>query len=154
VIVDFQGLDHQSSIQLVQRLKQSPSPVNELPVLALSVPPGSALQKEFNDAGYAHIVHKPLRCTTLLSGLLQILGLQVTHLARKPNTNADLLAGQRLLVVDDNLVNRRVASSMLQRYGATVETVEGGKQAIKAVKRQATAAEGQFDIILMDIQMP
>lgn len=54
--------------------------------------------------------------------------------------------------VDDNMVNRRVASSMLQRYGATVVTVNGGKEALTAVQKQK--AEGQFDLILMDIQMP
>jgi CheY-like chemotaxis protein len=54
--------------------------------------------------------------------------------------------------VDDNMVNRRVASSMLQRYGATVVTVNGGKEALAAVQKQK--AEGQFDLILMDIQMP
>lgn len=54
--------------------------------------------------------------------------------------------------VDDNMVNRRVASSMLQRYGATVVTVNGGKEALAAVQKQKAA--GQFDLILMDIQMP
>jgi len=84
--------------------------------------------------------------------LLQTLGIQVKNPSRKQNANEKMLAGKRLLVVDDNMVNRRVASSMLQRYGATVVTVNGGKQAIDAVKNQE---DGQhFDIILMDIQMP
>lgn len=153
VIVDLQGVEHKSSMQLVPRLKQSTAKRGiTIPVLALSIPPDSALQSELNEAGYTHIVHKPLRCTTLISGLLQILGMRVTNLSRKPNTNADMLAGKRLLVVDDNMVNRRVASSMLQRYGASVVTVNGGKQAIHAVKEQPP--DKPFDMILMDIQMP
>jgi len=63
-----------------------------------------------------------------------------------------MLAGKRLLVVDDNMVNRRVASSMLKRYGAEVENVNGGNQAINAVKKRDD--DTQFDMILMDIQMP
>ena len=150
MIVDLQGMDHKASIQLVQRLKQSTA--NRIPALALSIPPDSALQTELQEAGYSYIVHKPLRCTTLVSGLLQVLGLQVTNASRKPNTNAEMLAGKRLLVVDDNMVNRRVASSMLQRYGATVVTVNGGMQAINAVKNQDP--DRPYDMILMDIQMP
>jgi histidine kinase 2/3/4 (cytokinin receptor) len=117
VVVDLQGMDHNSAIQLVQRLKQSSA--RNIPALALSIPPDSALQTELQEAGYSHIVHKPLRCTTLISGLLQVLGMQVNNPSRKANTNAEMLAGRRLLVVDDNMVNRRVASSMLQRYGET-----------------------------------
>lgn len=54
--------------------------------------------------------------------------------------------------LDDNLINRKVARSMLARYGATVECVSGGVEAIEAVKNKA--ANLQFDLILMDIQMP
>lgn len=54
--------------------------------------------------------------------------------------------------VDDNLINRKVAGSMVGRYGATVECVNGGQEAIEAVKNKA--ANLQFDLILMDIQMP
>lgn len=150
VIVDLQGMDHKSSIQLVQRLKVSTA--KTFPVLALSIPPDIALQTELHEAGYQHIVHKPLRCTTLISGLLQTLGMQVTNLSRKQNANAEMLTGKCLLVVDDNMVNSTVASSMLQRYGATVVTVNGGNQAIIAVKQQES--DKQFDMILMDIQMP
>lgn len=150
VIVDLQGMDHASSIQFVQQLKEPR--FNNVPVLALSIPPDSTLQSELHEAGYLHIVHKPLRCTTLISGLLQSLGLQVTNPSRKQNANEKMLAGKRLLVVDDNMVNRRVASSMLQRYSAMVDTVNGGKQAIAAVKKRED--DEQFDMILMDIQMP
>lgn len=148
--MDLQGTDHNSSIQLVQRLRESA--FKKIPVLALSIPPDSSLQSELHEAGYLHIVHKPLRCTTLIAGLVQALGMQVTNPSRKQNTNAEMLSGKRLLVVDDNMVNRRVASSMLQRYGAIVVTVNGGNQAINAVKKQDP--DKKLDMILMDIQMP
>lgn len=57
-----------------------------------------------------------------------------------------------VLQVDDNMVNRRVATSMLSRYGATVSSVNSGVEAVAAVKNQK---EGEIlDLILMDIQMP
>ena len=55
-------------------------------------------------------------------------------------------AGKRVLVADDNRVNREVARIMLQKLGCTVTTVENGLEAVRA--------EGPFDLILMDCQMP
>lgn len=53
-----------------------------------------------------------------------------------------------VLVVDDNATNRFVASKLLETFGATAESVEGGAEAVEAVGRT------RFDLILMDIQMP
>jgi CheY-like chemotaxis protein len=50
------------------------------------------------------------------------------------------------------MVNRRVASSMLLRYGATVVSVNGGVEALTAVRKQEAGEE--IDLVLMDIQMP
>ena len=66
-------------------------------------------------------------------------------------TNARLVfavAGPRVLVVDDNAINRRVAQEILQNAGCFVVTADGGNAAIEVVQHQA------FDIVLMDIQMP
>jgi len=52
------------------------------------------------------------------------------------------------LLVEDNLVNQKVAEKMLAKLGHESETVSNGLEAIHAVKRQ------QFDVILMDVQMP
>lgn len=57
-----------------------------------------------------------------------------------------------MLQVDDNMVNRRVATSMLSRYGATVISSNSGLEAVVAVKNQQAGME--YDLILMDIQMP
>jgi CheY-like chemotaxis protein len=54
--------------------------------------------------------------------------------------------------VDDNMVNRRVATSMLARYGAAVVAVNGGPEAINAVRSQKR--DEAYDLVLMDIQMP
>ena len=53
-----------------------------------------------------------------------------------------------VLVVDDNATNRFVASKLLETFGCTSESVDGGAEAVEAVART------RFDLILMDIQMP
>jgi PAS domain S-box-containing protein len=54
----------------------------------------------------------------------------------------------RVLLVDDNQVNRNVASKILQKSGCIVEECSGGRDAIEAVKNNS------YDLIFMDIQMP
>ena len=55
----------------------------------------------------------------------------------------------RILLVDDNMINRKVASEILLKANCLVTTAESGQQAIQKVGQDAT-----FDLILMDIQMP
>lgn len=50
------------------------------------------------------------------------------------------------------MVNRRVATSMLKKYGAIVSSVNGGGEAVVAVKNQRE--DEKLDLVLMDIQMP
>ncbi|MED6144021.1 Hexokinase-3 [Stylosanthes scabra] len=61
----------------------------------------------------------------------------------------NLLRGRKILVVDDNNVNRTVAAGALKKYGADVVCVSSGKDAIAKLK-----PPHQFDACFMDIQMP
>jgi CheY-like chemotaxis protein len=68
---------------------------------------------------------------------------------RSKRADTALLAGLRVLIVEDNATNRLIAGRMLQAMGAVVETADDGVQGVEAVER----AQG-FDLIFMDIQMP
>jgi signal transduction histidine kinase/HPt (histidine-containing phosphotransfer) domain-containing protein len=60
-----------------------------------------------------------------------------------------MFSGLNILVVDDNIVNRRVCVAQLQKLGVwSISEVEDGRQAIAAAQNQT------FDLILMDVQMP
>ena len=56
-----------------------------------------------------------------------------------------------VLLVDDNALNREIAAELLERYGFSVDTAENGAAAVEKVR---TARPGQYDLVLMDIQMP
>ena len=60
----------------------------------------------------------------------------------------DLLSGVKVLVVEDNATNRLIATKLLEKLGASVETAADGYLGVEAAHRQA------FDLILMDVQMP
>ena len=54
----------------------------------------------------------------------------------------------RILLVEDNVINQKVASLMLKKKGHVVVTVNNGREAIE------TLADQDFDAVLMDVQMP
>lgn len=58
------------------------------------------------------------------------------------------LAGNRILVVEDNKINQLVVAKMLRKLGIEVKTADNGLQALDVL------AEESFDLVLMDIQMP
>ncbi len=59
-----------------------------------------------------------------------------------------MLPPLEILLVEDNLINQKVATRLLQRAGHRVTLVENGKDAV------ASVTDRDFDLILMDIQMP
>ncbi|MBA0631504.1 hypothetical protein Godav_000375 [Gossypium davidsonii] len=106
-------------------------------------------------AGFADtIIMKPLRASMVAACLQQVLG---TGKKRQPGRGmlngssvlGSLLCGKKILVVDDNMVNRRVAAGALKKFGAAVECAESGKAALKLLQLPHS-----FDACFMDIQMP
>lgn len=60
-------------------------------------------------------------------------------------------AGKKVLLVEDNELNREIAIAILEESGFIVEFVEDGTD---AVVRMSAASESEYDLILMDVQMP
>ncbi|CAI5518422.1 unnamed protein product [Closterium sp. Naga37s-1] len=114
---------------------------------------------EVEACGFEERLLKPLRKSIVAACLVQVLGIMTT--SRSSNTQKQqrrkamhaLIGGRRILVVDDNVVNQKVATRMLQRYGVLCEAVDSGMAALQAV--QDAEGRGQpFDAIFMDVQMP
>ena len=59
--------------------------------------------------------------------------------------------GKRLLLVEDNAINREIAQMILTRQGFVVETAENGRRRVDMV---SASQPGHYDAVLMDIQMP
>lgn len=105
-------------------------------------------------AGFADtVIMKPLRASMIAACLQQVLGTgkkrQPGNLPNGSSVLQSLLCGKKILVVDDNRVNRRVAAGALKKFGADVECVESGKAALELLK-----IPHRFDACFMDIQMP
>lgn len=65
--------------------------------------------------------------------------------------SADSLAGLKILLVEDNELNKEIATFILEDAGFIVDTAENGKVAVDKIK---AAPEDGYDVVLMDIQMP
>lgn len=80
------------------------------------------------------------------------LGIAVPDASEQINSPAQYmlthLAGRRILLVEDDAINRELATELLNDLGIRVETAENGQQAVELVRTQ------HFDLVLMDIQMP
>ncbi|KAE8663887.1 Histidine kinase 4 [Hibiscus syriacus] len=104
-------------------------------------------------AGFADTtILKPMRASMVAACLQQVLGIGTKSQAGKDMPNGSLrslLCGKKILVVDDNMVNRRVAAGALKKFGAAVECAESGKVALKLLQ-----IPHSFDACFMDIQMP
>jgi PAS domain S-box-containing protein len=101
------------------------------------------------------ILSKPVTAPLLHQAILDILGhpdkAAVSPVAapRHPAT------GARLLLAEDNLINREVALKILGKGGFRVESVSNGREAVEAItKADADAGAEPFAAILMDVQMP
>jgi len=91
-----------------------------------------------------YVLAKPLLPTTLLSHLVEVLALPKESIP----VIAQLQEGLCALVVEDNLINQRLITLLLEEYGLSVVTTSNGDEAVEACRNQ------RFDIIFMDIDMP
>ena len=113
----------------------------------------SEIEEEARAAGVDAFMAKPLFRSRLTATLRQFTSGKKEKDAR--NYLEDFAktdyTGKRLLLVEDNDLNREIATEILGMTGVTVETAENGKIAVEKV---AAAPENWYSLVLMDIQMP
>ena len=98
-------------------------------------------------AGIRQFIPLPVFRKTLMNGLNAALQGE----ANKDAAGSPNLEGKRILLVEDNAVNREIAVEVLKMTQAVVDTAENGRE---GVDRFLSSPEGTYDLILMDIQMP
>ena len=107
------------------------------------------VEEEARAAGVTAFCEKPLFLSELRRVLAEPFGAAPAHEPSQPDA-ADL-KGKKLLLVEDNALNRELAQEILKEAGFAVDTAEDGEIAVQKMRQ---AAPGQYDLILMDIQMP
>jgi CheY-like chemotaxis protein len=74
-----------------------------------------------------------------------------SRVGKKPLSFNFNFADKKILLVEDNEMNRQIACDVLADYGLKVFTAENGHEAVEMVK---ASTPGQYDLVLMDVQMP
>jgi two-component system sensor histidine kinase/response regulator len=125
----------------------------DLPLILLSSSLPSKNTGTHPGDDFAVRLMKPIKQADLFNALTTALGniKTVTKSVRSSKVFDHTLADRcplRILLVEDNLVNQKVASRILLQFGYIVDVVPDGQQALESVMKKA------YDVVFMDVQMP
>ena len=125
----------------------------EVTIIILTSFDFSEIEEEARAAGVNAFMAKPLFRSRLTATLRQFTSGKKEKDARNylEEFAKENYAGKRILLVEDNALNREIATEILSMTGVTVDTAENGKIAVEKVM---DAPEKWYDLIFMDIQMP
>jgi PAS domain S-box-containing protein len=151
-ILDYQ-MPEMDGFTLATELHKKPDS-QELPLVMLSSLGSYKAAPEIMEQ-FSAFANKPIKPSQLLDVLVTVMAENpVEPLKRK--ITADIIfdpeLGEkrpfRMLLVEDNLVNQKVATKLINKFGYRVDIAGNGIEAIQALERQ------QYDVVFMDIQMP
>ena len=125
----------------------------EITIIVLTSYEFSEIEEDAKAAGVDAFIAKPLFRSRLTATLRQFVSDKKEKTARNylENLSEADYTGKRILLVEDNELNREIAVEILQMTGAEVETAENGKIAVEKVE---VSPKDRYDLIFMDIQMP
>ena len=141
LIPDMNGIEIVRQIRKVIR--------KSCPIIILTAYDWADIEEEARAAGVTAFCEKPLFLSELRRVLAEPFGAEPA--CRPVQLNAETFKGKKILLVEDNELNREIAVEILKEAGFEVESAEDGEIAVRKMKQ---AADGQYDLILMDIQMP
>ncbi len=111
--------------------------------------------ERFQMAGFDAYLTKPLQENVIRQCLLRLRGDMLSGsdkpsqiITRHSLDEAELAPSARILLVEDNPINQKVAASLLARQGHRVDLAENGQKALEKL------AQADYDVVLMDVQMP
>ena len=125
----------------------------EITIIVLTSYEFSEIEEEAKAAGIDAFIAKPLFRSRLTATLRQFTSGRKEKTARNylEKLSESDYTEKRILLVEDNELNREIGVEILQMTGAEVETAENGKIAVEKVE---ASPEGLYDLVFMDIQMP
>ncbi len=152
VIMDWKmpGMD---GIEASRRIKQH-SGLSHVPHIVMVTAYGREdVMQKAEKVGLDGFLLKPVNPSVLFDTIIQAHGEEVPDLSQITQRNEEaealaLIKGAKILLVEDNEINQQVAKEILEGAGLVVSLADDGQQAVDLVK------ENQYDVVLMDIQMP
>jgi two-component system sensor histidine kinase/response regulator len=155
MVVTDVHMPEMDGFDLVARMKDTPN-LGKVVIMMLTSGERQGDLRRCRDLGVAAFLMKPVRRAELRATIARVMTdrscsdqiATVAHAPRALVPGAPESTRCRILLAEDNLVNQRVASRILEKAGHHVAIVSTGLEALAALKRET------FDLIVMDVQMP
>jgi signal transduction histidine kinase/CheY-like chemotaxis protein len=157
VLLDMQ-MPEMDGEQTLREVKKD-SKIQNAPIVILTSLGQRGDASRLEALGCAGYLLKPVKQQQLFDTLLAVLGRQQdteesgARLITRHTVSENYRSHLRLLLAEDNAINRKLAVTLLKKAGFQIDTVEDGLQAVEAVQRARQRGE-PFHLILMDVQMP
>ena len=142
-IVDYLMPD-MNGIETVRRIRRVIG--ENVPIIVLTAYDWTDFEKEAREAGVTAFVAKPIFMSELRSVLTNPVRVEEQRSERTYDYR-----GKRILLVEDNELNREIATAILEETGMLIDSAGDGIEAVNIINE---APEDKYDLILMDIQMP
>ena len=146
-IIDWQ-MPELSGIETCRRIRAAVG--EDAPIIILTAYDWTDIESEARLAGVTAFCAKPLFMSDLKSALLAANNLGGQEGA-PPTRIQPNFVNRRVLLVEDNELNREIAQAILEEAGFAVETAPDGTDAVGMVRN---SEEYYYDVVLMDVQMP
>ncbi len=119
----------------------------KIPILLLTAYDWSEIEEEAMEIGVNHFMPKPFFLSTFKDAIRKVCG----SMEKEKHDPAAILQDKHILVVDDIEANRIILVKILTTLGAACDIASNGQE---AVVKFETSQPGEYDLILMDVQMP
>ncbi len=147
-IIDWR-LPDMNGIEVTRQIR---SLGDDTPIIILTAYDWSDIEVEARAAGVTAFCAKPMFMSDIRETLMAAIGQKQAGAEDNILPAADLdFRGRRILLVEDNELNSEIAVALLSEYGFRVDTAEDGAEAVEKVKN---STPGDYDLVLMDVQMP
>ena len=147
-IIDWR-LPDMNGIEVTRQIR---SLGDDTPIIILTAYDWSDIEVEARAAGVTAFCAKPLFMSDIRDTLMAAIGQNQAEQEKPvlPAAGSDF-RGKCILLVEDNELNSEIAVEILNEYGFLVDTAENGAEAVEKVKN---STPGDYDLVLMDVQMP
>ncbi|MDM8549040.1 response regulator, partial [Desulfobacterales bacterium HSG2] len=141
-------------IEITKRIRRNPR-LSRIPgIILLTAHSRKEMMYQAEKAGADAFLMKPVEPSVLFDTIMNIFGKKANSESRpekrkiRASEALKRIRGARILLVEDNKINQQVAAGLLENAGMTVEVANNGREGVAAV------AASDYDLVLMDIQMP
>ncbi|QNL44971.1 response regulator [Oscillibacter hominis] len=146
-LIDWKMPD-MDGIEVTRRVREYVGP--DTTIIIITAYDWSSIEQSAREAGANAFLSKPIFASTLYNTLLAVTGIEKAVRSQGHTRQCPALVGKRVLLAEDNELNREIAVELLKMTGMEIDCAGNGQEAVERFLSNSDA----YDLILMDVQMP